>query len=126
TKDAIDEVRHTAVRQWDAIHKAIGRAFWVIVAVIAMLGVATVVALAAGARQLTAPALGSMMAAGVTAISGWFGLQSAKDNAKTQIDKTSAEQKTKVQSASEQSQSQLMETVASMGGGLLTRVEGPA
>jgi hypothetical protein len=126
TKDAIDEVRHTAVRQWDAINKALGPAVWVIVAVIAILGVGAVVALAMGATQVSAPALGSMLAAGVTAISGWFGLQSAKDNAKAQIDKTSAEQKSKVESATEHTQSQLMDSVRSLGAGLLTRVEGAA
>jgi hypothetical protein len=124
TKDAIDEVRQTAVRQWDAVHKLLGPAFWVIVAVIALLGVVAVGALALKATDVSASALGSLMAAGVTALSGWFGLQSAKDNAKTQIDKTSAEQKTKVESASEKTQSQLMATVGSMGAGLLTRVEG--
>jgi hypothetical protein len=138
TEQAIDEVRKTAVRQWDAIHGALGNvAIAVAIAVVVVIVIGVVIAFSFGGPSPTQAVAGttggSLVTALVTAIGGWFGLQKVgqtKEAAKTEIETTTNAEKGKVQvkaqEATTEGQSKIMDTVGTLGHGMLTRAEGAA
>jgi len=134
TQEAIEEVRKTALRQWDTVHGALGNvAVWVALGVVAVLVVGVVIAYAVGGQSSTQAVAGttggSLLTALVTGIGGWFGLQKVgqtKNEAKAQIESTTDAQKEKVQVATTQGQSKILDTVGTLGHGMLTRAEGAA